>query len=161
MHPRRRRVAQESPGTGRPYQQQPRRQFFRPEAPDRRTHGRAHYRRTGAYLARRSTPDRTRLSPLELSFTPVDNQRLANLCGTLDENLKQIESAFDVSIARRGEHFSISGAPEPSRLAAEALQRFYEQAGRNLGLEEIQLGLIEITGAAARVSGEDALVLQT
>ena len=101
------------------------------------------------------------MNPLELSFTPVDNERLANLSGALDENLKQIESAFDVSIARRGEHFSISGAPEPSRQAAEALQRFYKQAGRNLGLEEIQLGLIEITGAAERASEDDSLVLQT
>ncbi len=101
------------------------------------------------------------MNPLELSFTPVDNQRLANLCGALDENLKQIESALDVSIARRGEHFSISGAPDPARLAAEALQRFYEQASRNVSLEEIQLGLIEISGTAARASGDDALVLQT
>ena len=101
------------------------------------------------------------MNPLELSFTPVDNQRLANLCGTLDENLKQIEGAFDVSIARRGEHFSISGPPEPSRLAADALQRFYQQAGRNISLEEIQLGLIEITGAATQSAGDDSLVLQT
>jgi phosphate starvation-inducible PhoH-like protein len=101
------------------------------------------------------------LNPLELSFTPVDNQRLANLCGTLDENLKQIESAFDVSIARRGEHFSISGAPEPSRLAAEALERFYEQAARIVSLEDIQLGLIEISGAATPAAGDDSLVLQT
>ena len=101
------------------------------------------------------------MNPLELSFTPVDNQRLANLCGTLDENLKQIEGAFDVSIARRGEHFSISGPPEPSRLAAEALQRFYQQAGRNISLEEIQLGLIEITGAATQSAADDSLVLQT
>ena len=101
------------------------------------------------------------MSPLELSFTPVDNQRLANLCGTLDENLKQIESAFDVSIARRGEHFSISGAPEPSRLAAEALQRFYQQAAHDVSLEDVQLGLIEISGAAAPATEDDSLVLQT
>ena len=101
------------------------------------------------------------MNPLELSFTPVDNQRLANLCGALDENLKQIEGAFDVSIARRGEHFSISGPPEPSGLAADALQRFYQQAGRNISLEEIQLGLIEITGAATQSAGDDSLVLQT
>jgi phosphate starvation-inducible protein PhoH and related proteins len=101
------------------------------------------------------------LNPLELSFTPVDNERLANLSGALDENLKQIESAFDVSIARRGEHFSISGQPEPSRLAAEALQRFYRQAGQNISLEEIQLGLIEISGAASREASDESLVLQT
>ena len=99
------------------------------------------------------------MNPLDLSFTPVDNQRLANLCGALDENLKQIEGAFDVSIARRGEHFSISGAPEPARLAAQALQRFYQQAGGDVSLEDIQLGLIEISGAQA--AGDDSLVLQT
>jgi phosphate starvation-inducible PhoH-like protein len=103
------------------------------------------------------------LNPLDLSFTPVDNQRLANLCGVLDENLKQIESAFDVSIARRGEHFSISGAPEPTRFAAEALQRFYQQSGRNLSLEDVQLGLMELSGAAAVVPAlaDEPPVLQT
>ena len=30
-----------------------------------------------------------------IAFTPVDNARLANLCGALDENLKQIENALD------------------------------------------------------------------
>ena len=101
------------------------------------------------------------MTPLELSFTPVDNQRLANLCGVLDENLKQIEVAFDVSIARRGEHFSISGAVEPARLAAQALQRFYQLAERPVDSEEIQLGLIEIVGAQANAPTDDALVLQT
>jgi len=100
------------------------------------------------------------LNPLDLSFTPVDNQRLANLCGALDENLKQIESAFDVSIARRGENFSISGAADPARLAAQALQRFYEQAAHSVSLEDIQLGLIEIS-AANTSSGDATLLLQT
>ena len=101
------------------------------------------------------------MNPLDISFTPVDNQRLANLCGALDENLKQIESAFDVAIARRGEQFSISGAPEPSRLAAEALQRFYQQATDSVSLEDIQLGLIEIGGGTGSTAPADALVLQT
>jgi phosphate starvation-inducible PhoH-like protein len=101
------------------------------------------------------------LSPLELYITPLDKQRLANLCGALDENIKQIESALDVSIARRSEHFSIAGAPGKARLAAEALQRFYQLAGRNLGLEEIQLGLIEISGGAGQMPEDDALTLHT
>ena len=101
------------------------------------------------------------MNPLDISFTPVDNQRLANLCGALDENLKQIESAFDVAIARRGEQFSISGAPGPSRLAAEALQRFYQQATDSVSLEDIQLGLIEIGGSTGPAAPADALVLQT
>ena len=38
---------------------------------------------------------------MDISFTPVDNKRLANLCGVLDENLRQIETALGVKIARR------------------------------------------------------------
>jgi phosphate starvation-inducible PhoH-like protein len=39
---------------------------------------------------------------LDLTLMPTDNARLARLCGPLDENLRQIETAFDVTIARRG-----------------------------------------------------------
>ncbi|MGH8743546.1 MAG: PhoH family protein [Burkholderiales bacterium] len=100
--------------------------------------------------------------PLNISFTPVDNQRLANLCGALDENLKQIEAALDVSIARRGENFSLNGEPRQIKLAAEALQNFYRKSAQNLSIEEVQLGLIEVTNpkqAAAKT--EEAPVLLT
>jgi len=79
--------------------------------------------------------------PLELVLSPVDNQRLANLCGALDENLRQIESALDVTIARRGERFTVRGAQAAK--AAEMLKRFYGDAKDGLSLEDIQLGLIE------------------
>jgi phosphate starvation-inducible PhoH-like protein len=84
------------------------------------------------------------LNAVELTFTPVDNQRLSNLCGVLDENLKQIESVLEVSISRRGENFSVAGTPGQTQLAAEALRRFYDQATRNLSVEDVQLGLIEV-----------------
>jgi phosphate starvation-inducible PhoH-like protein len=81
---------------------------------------------------------------VELSFTPVDNQRLATLCGALDENLKQIESALDVNISRRGENFSISGEQRRTELAAQALRRFYDEAAHGINVEDVQLGLIEV-----------------
>lgn len=81
--------------------------------------------------------------PIEISFTPADNQRLANLCGALDENLKQIEVALDVGISRRGEHFSVSGKSDQTRLAAQVLRNFYNQSQHHLSLEQIQLGLVE------------------
>ena len=68
------------------------------------------------------------MKPVEIVFTPVDNQRLANLCGALDENLRQIETALDVSIARRGERFAVTGSPAQAKLAAKVLQRFYDRA---------------------------------
>lgn len=82
-------------------------------------------------------------TPLEISFTPADNQRLANLCGALDENLKQVETALDVAISRRGEHFSLSGKSGQTKLAAQVLRNFYNQSQQHLSLEQIQLGLIE------------------
>src|SRR3954462_4310100 len=83
--------------------------------------------------------------PAEISFSPADNQRLANLCGALDENLKQIETVLDVTISRRGERFTLKGKPQQINQAAQALQTFYDRARRHLSTEDIQLGLIEIT----------------
>ena len=78
---------------------------------------------------------------LHFALEPVDNQRLAHLCGVLDENLRQIETALEVSIARRGEHFSIQG--EQAELARQVLQDFYLEAKHDITLERLQLGLIE------------------
>ncbi|HUU71219.1 MAG TPA: PhoH family protein [Burkholderiales bacterium] len=102
------------------------------------------------------------MKPLELSFSPVDNERLANLCGALDENIKQIETSLDVSIARRGENFSVNGSPEQSRVAARALEYFYKEAAQHLNVEDIQLGLIEVArGSNVAVPAPDAPVLHT
>jgi phosphate starvation-inducible PhoH-like protein len=81
---------------------------------------------------------------MEISFTPEDNVRLANLCGALDENLKQIEDALEVGIARRGGHFRLSGETHNMRLAAQLLEDFYQRARKPIGLEDLQLGLVEV-----------------
>jgi phosphate starvation-inducible PhoH-like protein len=81
----------------------------------------------------------------EVAFEPVDNPRLAMLCGALDENLRRIETALDVSIARRAERFSVSGEPGQVTLAARALRKFYDLAAHELSVEDIQLGLVEVS----------------
>ena len=91
--------------------------------------------------------------PLEVRLDPVDNHRLARLCGALDANLRQIESALDVSIARRGARFSIRGEPRQAARAQAALEHFYQKASDELTLDDLQLGLTELaqgtgTGAA-------------
>lgn len=72
---------------------------------------------------------------------PLDNKRLANLCGPLDENLRQISSALDVTIFRRGEKFIASGAN--AERAVALLERFYAQATKAVSVEDVQLALIE------------------
>jgi phosphate starvation-inducible PhoH-like protein len=82
--------------------------------------------------------------PVEVRLDPVDNQRLARLCGALDANLRQIESALDVSIARRGARFTVRGAPAQAARAARALEHFYQRARDDLTLDDVQLGLTEL-----------------
>ena len=80
---------------------------------------------------------------VEVKLDPVDNQRLARLCGSLDENLRQIEAALDVTIARRGGKFTVRG--DQAQRAAQALEHFYDRASGDLTVEDVQLGLTELS----------------
>ena len=95
---------------------------------------------------------------LEVTLDPLDNARLANLCGALDENLRQIETAFDVAIARRGERFRVSGFPPQTQRAALALQHFYDIAANGLTVDEIQLGLVELANRSQTAQPAPALL---
>ncbi len=72
---------------------------------------------------------------------PLDNTRLAHLCGPLDENLRQISSALDVTIFRRGEKFIVSG--HNAEKAIEILEHFYGLAKKVVTIDEVQLALVE------------------
>jgi phosphate starvation-inducible PhoH-like protein len=87
----------------------------------------------------------------DIDFKPVDNQRLASLCGPMDENLRQVEAALDVVIRRRGSRFSVSGAR--SNEGISALEYFYNKAGNELTLDDIQLGLVELARGVEEESG--------
>ncbi len=84
-----------------------------------------------------------RSKPVEVRLEPEDNQRLARLCGALDAHLRQIESALDVTIARRGSRFTVRGAQ--AERAAQALEHFYDRASGELTLDDVQLGLAELS----------------
>ncbi len=81
---------------------------------------------------------------MKISFQPTDNARLAHLCGTLEENLRQIEAGLDVVISRRGEHFNVAGQDKPARLAVELLEQFYLRAREPISIDDIQLALVEV-----------------
>ena len=74
---------------------------------------------------------------MEITLQPENNHRLANLCGPLDENLKQIASALDIEIARRGAHFKLNGDKEHTRLAAQLLESFYARSKQAIELEAV------------------------
>ncbi len=79
------------------------------------------------------------------------NTQLANLCGPLDENLRQIADGWNVSLSRRGNHVSITG--ERAAAAGKAVEWFYERALKGpLSIDDIQLGLVEL--GAGRLPAE-------
>jgi phosphate starvation-inducible PhoH-like protein len=88
----------------------------------------------------------------QVTLAPLDNRALANLTGPLDANLRQIEAALDVTIARRGGTFDIAGAARDAAQAATAIERFYAEAKAPLSVEDIQLGLVEVIRARAPAS---------
>ncbi|WP_412525337.1 PhoH family protein [Burkholderia lata] len=79
---------------------------------------------------------------LEFVAPRDDNARLANLCGPLDENLRQIEQALDVTLSRRGHRIAIRG--RGAKLALTALENFYNRARDALSVDDIQLALVEV-----------------
>jgi len=92
------------------------------------------------------TPDiplktKTPVQPHYFVPEPLDNARLAHLCGPLDENLRQISAALDVTIFRRGEKFIVSG--HNAERAVEILEHFYAIANKIVPIEEVQLALVE------------------
>lgn len=82
---------------------------------------------------------------MQITFTPVDNHKLANLCGVLEENLRQIETALEVTINRRGEHFNLTGTAHATRLAGNLLKQLYLQADNAIALDSLQLALVELS----------------
>lgn len=76
------------------------------------------------------------------------------LCGPLDENLRQIASALDVTICRRGEKFIVGGVN--AGRAVDIFERFYALADKPVSIEDIQLALVEQRAALDDADEKDA-----
>jgi len=80
---------------------------------------------------------------LRQEFAPVDNKRLAHLCGSLDEHLRQIEVALAVRIGRQHERFRIEGPKAAAERALQLLHSLYERSRRPLAPELLHVALAE------------------
>lgn len=80
----------------------------------------------------------------ELSFEPVDNLRLANFVGPMDENLHHVETRLGVQVRRRGGWMAITGPAPATRTAENVLQRMFEMsAAEPLSAERVHLSVQE------------------
>lgn len=78
----------------------------------------------------------------DLLLEPADNERLANLCGQLDEHLRQIERRLGVEINNRANAFRIIGDSEPVRATRELLKNLYAlTATQQLTPQQVHLSL--------------------
>jgi len=108
-----------------------------------------------------------RLVILRHAFIPLDNARLAHLCGSMDEHLRDIESALGVAITRRNESFRVEGPKAAAERAVVLLQGLYDRARKPIPAETFQLALVEAAGPSrpARspdgAEDDDAIVLRT
>ncbi len=96
---------------------------------------------------------------LRHAFSPLNNTRLAHLCGPMDDHLRTIEQGLQVSITHRGEHFRVEGPKGKAQRAIDVLQALYETSGRTIPKERVQL---MVAGDAPLEEDEEgALVLHT
>jgi phosphate starvation-inducible PhoH-like protein len=72
--------------------------------------------------------------PQSLAFVlePADNPRLANLCGPLNEHLRQLERRLGVEINNRGNEFNVIGDARAAQTAAEVLKDLYASTAREV-----------------------------
>ncbi len=73
---------------------------------------------------------------MEFELLPEDNQRLAELCGPLDQNLRLVEQRLGVEVRRRGNQFRVQG-------------------GRSAGAERVLRDLFDLTGGGGHVDLPD------
>jgi len=78
---------------------------------------------------------------LRHEFAPLDNRRLARLCGPTDAHLRSIEAALDVRIGRRQAAFRIEGAKARTERALAVLRSLYERSTRVLDAQAVMLAL--------------------
>ena len=88
---------------------------------------------------------------IELLLEPQDNERLRNLCGQLDEHLRQVERRLGIEINNRGNRFQLLGEARAIAAGSEVLQGLYE-AGNEEDLTSARVHLF------LQEAGVDALL---
>ena len=92
-----------------------------------------------------------RKTTLHFTLTPTNPQRLLNLCGQYNKNLKTIEKQLEVIISNRGHDFTIKGAKDANAKAQQIIKQLHQITADKSYLEpqDIHLALQNTTDIAA------------
>jgi len=91
---------------------------------------------------------------MDVILEPPDNERLANLCGPLDEHLRHLERRLGIEINNRGNSFRMIGTPVSVTMAERIIRTLYATtADEILTAEHIHL-LIKDSNAEEEIEEE-------
>jgi len=92
----------------------------------------------------------------DVLLAPVDNIRLVELCGPLDEHLHQIEARLGVEVRRRGNRFQIVGGADAIKRAEAVLLDLYSRAQREpVDSERVHIALQELDMDSSNINTDD------
>ncbi|XKM13656.1 PhoH family protein [Orbaceae bacterium ac157xtp] len=96
------------------------------------------------------------ITTLDVRLEPEDNQRLNSLCGSYDENIKQLERRLGIQISHRSNQFSLTGDKICVDAGKTILQTLYKQTKVknqivDIDSEQIHLAITE-SGALQKAS---------
>ncbi|MFS1537871.1 MAG: PhoH family protein [Candidatus Phlomobacter fragariae] len=93
--------------------------------------------------------DNPQIATTEIFLKPAGNQWLISLCGSLDENIKQLEHRLGIEINRRNNRFKLISKPLNINVASNILRRLYVDTAPIRGIipdiipEQIHLSIME------------------
>jgi phosphate starvation-inducible PhoH-like protein len=101
------------------------------------------------------------MDKIEITLEPQDNNKLLNLCGPLNNNIKEIELRFDVEINQRGNLFNFLGNKKNIKFASEALKNLYKSIdNEELSIDSLREFLHQPNSLGSRAEEIDSLDYQ-
>ncbi|PCJ29554.1 MAG: phosphate starvation-inducible protein PhoH [Gammaproteobacteria bacterium] len=103
------------------------------------------------------------LENISFELEPSDNNRLANLCGHLDENLRMMERGFGVEINNRGGVFQVIGKADIlADVHAMIVELYAETEQTILVAEQVHLAIRKVGGQeTVKMVVEDEVTIKT
>ena len=99
---------------------------------------------------------------LEVALEPVDNARLANLCGQFDEHLRLLERRTGVEIGNRGNLFNLTGVDDDVVATERVIRQLYGLTEtRMISPTDVHLELQNSTLEEGAIQEQDEIKIRT